>query len=670
TRTGLPLSTLRVQGELVEIDATHLRFDTAESQAMLVDQCGLHLSAANVAELEECTDGWAAALQLASLTLRDQADPAAIIEHLSGCNEALGEYLASNVLDSLEPDLLDFLLATCIPKQICSGLATALTGNRGSRSLLEEIEKRDLFLRRTDAEGTWFEYHHLFAEYLLHRLERDAEDRIPQLHRNAAQWFIEHHMLSQAVDHLILGGQAGQAVDAVERAATDLMEQSQMSTLIGLAAKLPAQHADARPRLQVDLAWANVVLHRLAAVEEALRLAEVGMDSATRNEAGDLRAEMDLIRAVIAAFQDRVDSFTETAVEACVDRADTLRPFILCRAADLASFRALRVSDFDGALRWQRWGRQFHDRISGTLSVSYGYCFAAIAANEQLDIAGAEAHLRHAMRIALLPSGRPTYVAKLAGALLGELFYEHGQLDEAEALLDDAYALGAEGGIVDFMLASFGTGALLKFSRGDAAAARRRLAEGLDIAKTLQLPRMAARLLNDSVRIAALSGEPIEDSLARRFTHSHSEHSHSEHSHSEHVDELGGVTAELIEDAQIRMLLIDGTPSALDEACVRARACRDRVDEHNRPRAHLRATLQLTNCLGAAGNRDEAVRVLHPALRTCAALGLSQLLIDEGPQMVRLAQDAVHTSGSRSPDQATPANVRDFVSNLVEMSSI
>ncbi|MDX6567273.1 MAG: serine/threonine-protein kinase PknK [Gaiellales bacterium] len=660
TRTDLPLSTLRVRGELIEINATHLRFDSAETEAMLVDQGGLHLTAANLAELEECTDGWAAALQLASLTLRDRADPAALIEHLSGRNEALGEYLASNVLDSLEPGLLDFLLATCIPKQICSGLAAALTGDPRSRSRLEEIERRDLFLRRTDAEGTWFEYHHLFAEYLLQRLERDAEDRIPQLHRRAAQWFTEHHMLSQAVDHLILGGQALQAVDAVERAATDLMEQSQMSTLIGLAAKLPAQQADARPRLQVDLAWANVVLHRLAAVEEALRLAEVGMDSATKVEEGDLRAEMDLIRAVIAAFQDRVGSLAETAVEACVDRSDTLRPFILCRAADLASFRALRALDFDDALRWQRWGRQFHDRISGTLSVSYGYCFAGIAANEQLDIAGAEAHLRHAMRIALLPSGRPTYIAKLAGALLGELFYEHGQLDEAELLLDDAYALGAEGGIVDFMLASFGTGAMLKFARGDAAAAHRRLAEGLDIAKTLQLPRLQARLVNVSARIAALSGMPIDDSLALRITHSQSER----------PDELDGVTAELIEGTQIRVLLQAGTPEALDEACARARACRDRIDQHDRPRAHLGASLQFAHCLGVAGDHDEAVHVLYPALRTCAALGLSQLLLDEGPQMIRLAQDAIHASGSRSPDQVTQENVRDFVSDLSDASSV
>ena len=102
------------------------------------------------------------------------------------------------------------------------------------------------------------------------------------------------------------------------------------------------------PRLQVDVAWANVVLHRLAAVEDALlRLAELGIDSLPADQAADLRAEMDLVHPVIAAFQDRLDPVAAAdAVQACVDRTDTLRPFVLCRAADLASFRALRVFDF------------------------------------------------------------------------------------------------------------------------------------------------------------------------------------------------------------------------------------------------------------------------------------------------------------------------------------
>ena len=417
--------------------------------------------------------------------------------------------MASNVLDTLEPDLLDFLLATCITKQICSGLATTLTDNQRSQSVLEEIEKRDLFLRRTDGEGSWFQYHHLFADYLLHRLERDAQDRIPELHRRAARWFSEHQMLSQAVDHLILAGDALQAIDAVEQAGPGLNEQSQMNTLIGLAAKLPPQHAAVRPRLQVDLAWANVVLRRLAAVEDALRLADLGVDSLPADQAADLRAEMDLIGEVIAAFQDRVDPSAAAAM-----------PFKLA----LTEWKHFTPGLFAGRPMSRLFGRSgcststtpcagkggdtnIISGFPGRSAVSYGYCFAAIAANEQLDLAGAEAHLRHAIRIALLPSGRPTYVAKLAGSLLGALLYERDRLDEAETLLDDAYELGAEGGLVEFMLAAFGTGARLKIARGDKTAAENRLAEGLSIARELQLPRLEAGLVYEQVRLGAMSAK-------------------------------------------------------------------------------------------------------------------------------------------------------------------
>jgi ATP/maltotriose-dependent transcriptional regulator MalT len=657
TRSGLPLSALAAQGELTEIDESLLKFDVDESKALLVKRRGLKLTQANIAELEDSTGGRPAALQLASLSLRDQADPAALIENLSGrhdAHEAIDDYLTSNVLNSLEPDILDFLLSTCITKQICSGLATALTDNQDSQSVLEEIEKRNLFLRRTDSKGSWFQYHEQFAEYLLHRLERDAQDRIPGLHRKAAQWFSEHEMLSQAVDHLILAGDARQAVDAVEQAAGDLHEQTQMHTLIRLAAKLPAQYADVRPRLQVDLAWANVALGRGAPAEAALRLAELSVDSVPADQADDLRAEMNLIRQIITAFQDRLDASADAAVQACVDRADTLRPWILCRAADLASFRAIRLFDFDDALRWHGWARPFHQRTSGPLSVSYGYCFAAIAASEQLNVAGAEAHLRHAIRIALLPSGRPTYIAKLAGSLLGELLYERGQLDEAETLLDDAYELGAEGGIVDIMLATYGTGARLKFARDDTASADRRIAEGLEIAGKLQLPRLEARLLNESVRIAALSTEEIDEGLAQRVMGQGAQA----------LDGIGDVTAELREDSQIRLLLLDEKPSALGEACQRARARLGHVDQDKRPRAHLLATLQLALCLAVAGDTDEAQRVLAPALRTCAAHGFSRLLIDDGPQMLRLAQDTAATDEFSSADPASKS-VQDFVSNIV-----
>jgi serine/threonine-protein kinase/serine/threonine-protein kinase PknK len=515
--------------------------------------------------------------------------------------------------------------------------------------MLEEIEKRNLFLHRSDPEGTWFQYSSLFAQYLLHRLERDDEARMADLHRKAAQWFLNNQMLSPAVDHLICAGDAAEAVDAVERASADLNEQSQMSTLIGIAAKLPAQHADTRPRLQINIAWANIALRRVAGVLDALRLAEAGIDSVPNDETGDLRAELDLVAAVIAGFADRVDAATDSAVQACVDRANALRPFILCRAADVASYGALRKLDFDDALRWQRWGRKYHQGLSGGMSVGYGYCFAAIAANEQLDVAGAEAHLRHVMRTASLPSGRPTYITKLAGSLLGALIYEQDRLDDAEVLLDDAYELGAEGGVVDFLLASYGVSARLKFARGNAATAGQRLAEGLEIATELQLSRLEAGLLKEAVRIAALSGEPIDEALAQRVMN-------------QGRQDLADDVAELREDSQIRLLLAEGTTSSLRQARTRARARLHHVDQNKRPRAHLNATIQSALSLAAAGDADDAQRLLRPALKTCAALGLQRLLIDEGPQMLRLAQDTA--------DASVPAKVRNFVAGLAETSSV
>ena len=164
---------MRVSDELVEIDSADLRFDIDESHEFLVDLGRLPLAEQDVVDLRESTDGWVAALQLASLSLRNQHDPAEFISHLSGRHRAIAEYLADNVLSTLDPALLDFMLATSIPERICAELASTLSERDHCQALLEEIELRDLFLRALDDERRWFRYHHLFADFLRRRLERD-----------------------------------------------------------------------------------------------------------------------------------------------------------------------------------------------------------------------------------------------------------------------------------------------------------------------------------------------------------------------------------------------------------------------------------------------------------------------------------------------------------------
>ena len=261
----------------------------------------------------------------------------------------------------------------------------------------------------------------------------------------------------------------------------DLLEQSQMGTLLGLAAKLPAKGTTNQPRLQVALAWAHALLHHPRDAEQFLSVAETALASGDDETIVDLRVEARFIHSTITVFDDKINGHDE-AVARCMARADTLRPWVMCGAADVASFDAIYRFDFDDARRWQKWALPFHQRSTGPFTGIYGYCMAGIAAREQLDLPAAEASIRHAMALASDAEEGLGYGARLTAALLGDLLYEQGHLSEADQLFDRSHTLGAEGGAVDFMLATYGTGARLKHLLGQKDAAKARLDEGARLA--------------------------------------------------------------------------------------------------------------------------------------------------------------------------------------------
>src|SRR5262249_53766591 len=158
---------------------------------------GLQLSDSDVQALTESTDGWAAALQLVTLSLRRDGDATGLVNRLSGCSDVIAEFLAENVLDTLEPEVAEFLLATSITQRTCGALASALAGVTRGQAMLEDVERRGLFLHRIDDDPNWFRYHQMFAEFLRGRLERDRPERVEQLHRAASAWFTEHEYLNE-----------------------------------------------------------------------------------------------------------------------------------------------------------------------------------------------------------------------------------------------------------------------------------------------------------------------------------------------------------------------------------------------------------------------------------------------------------------------------------------
>ncbi|WP_330249520.1 protein kinase [Nocardia sp. NBC_00565] len=622
TRAALPITRMLVADELVEIDTTTLRFDTAEANAFLVEANGLRLTSADVARLQESTEGWAAALQLASLPLRGRDDPSAFIDQLTGRNQIIGEYLAENVLDSLEPQVLDFLLATSITGTVRADLATALSGRSDSQELLEQIADRGLFLLHMDEVAEWFRYHRLFADYLRRRIIRQDPDRFTQLHHCASAWFAEHDMLSDAVDHALSAGEPQRAVDVVEARAMDLIERSRMATFLGIVAKLPGSLTESRPHLQLCVAWANIGLQRSQPVRTALQHALAALDAGAVSDAQAtaLRLEAAMVTSIEQYVTDRFERLPDVLAE---HLHDPTAPFLAVTAMNLAAIDAFNRFDFASEHRWHQQAARYA-RQGGSFAVMHGHCVSGLAAREQFDIAGAEEHFEAAIAVSTR-TGAQTHSSILAGALLGDLRYEQGRLTEAEVLLNASAGLGRQGGPVDFLLATFGTGARLAALRGDHTIAEERLAAGAAIAEHESLPRLAARIANERIRI----GLPIPDDLRTHLTHLPP--------YLQQDNRIRASIAELEQDSMIRLLLAEDSPASTEAACARAAHLVRAIGNQHRPRAFTQAQLLYGCCLWLAGRHDEAKTVLAQSVSLCTDHGLTRFLADAGPQIAEIS---------------------------------
>ena len=202
----LPLARLRARGQLAELRAAELRFTAEEAAALLRQAAGAGLPDAAVAALAARTEGWAAGLQLAALSLRGQADAAGFVAAFGGSHRYVLDYLAEEVLERQPEQVREFLLETSVLERLCGALCDAVTGRAGGQALLEQIERAGLFLVPLDEVRGWWRYHHLFADLLRVRLHQQRPERVPALHRYAAAWYEEHGLADDAVRHALAAG--------------------------------------------------------------------------------------------------------------------------------------------------------------------------------------------------------------------------------------------------------------------------------------------------------------------------------------------------------------------------------------------------------------------------------------------------------------------------------
>lgn len=651
-RPTLPLATLRVAGELCEVTAADLRFTVAESQAFLCDVNALRLDTAAVQSLWTSTEGWVAALQLASLSLRHAEDAQGSAARLSsgllgnvatsfGANHrALGEYLAENVLDSLLPDVLDFLLATSILDRLCAGLCAAVSGLASSQSMLERLDEQDLFIQPLDEHREWYRYHHLFAAHLQRRLERQSPERKAELHRAASAWFSANAHVDEAVTHALAAGDIERAVDLVANAAMWLVQHSAMSTLRVLVLRLPPERLGSRPALQLAIAWAHCLTHRpqqardtvASLVAELTPIAEAAgapTDGDAADETTEALAEARVVEACVRIYQDDIDG-VEALVKPCVAPCSRFHPWVVAVASNVYTYVLLQRNAYDDAITLQALTMPYHERTQGPFSAVYGRCFAGMAARELGRLADAASYFRSAHELAATGVGLHSHAARLAEALLGELLVEMNQLDEAAHLLDDSRALGMEGGVADFFIARYVGSSRLLAHRRDPDAATDVLDEGEQTFRQLGFWRLGGAIYGERIRHALLNGDLA---AARRWLEQSSDLGAPAGAAPSNAAPHLARGHEHLALARCRLLLASGRPAQAAEVL---RPVLNAAIEGRRLLLEVRTRILMCLAMDGVGRLDQAMEMAATTLRVGLDVGMRRSFLDEGARFIEI----------------------------------
>ena len=310
----LPLARLRARGQLAELRVADLRFTAEEAAALLGETAGPGLPTVAAQALTARTEGWAAGLQLAGLSLRGHADAAGFVAAFSGSHRFVLDYLADEVLVGQPGQVRAFLLETSVLERLSGDLCDAVTGQPGSQAMLEDIERAGLFLVPLDEVRGWWRYHHLFADLLRARLQAEQPGRMQALHRAAAAWCDEHDLHDDAVRHALATGDAAWSARLVERHVETLLGRSEGATLRRWLSALPAESVRARPRLCLAQAYGAAMGFQVEALEalidDAERAFAVSGDEPYADPAGrpasvlaNVPAGIAFLRAVLARLQ-------------------------------------------------------------------------------------------------------------------------------------------------------------------------------------------------------------------------------------------------------------------------------------------------------------------------------------------------------------------------------
>ena len=454
----LPLAKLRAGNGLCEIDASALRFNFDETRRFVEHACPGKLRSTELKSLHAATEGWAAALRLsASAMTRETRAHGWMPGVPTGASKPVSDYL-EDILAHLPPEMRAFMLRTAILDRLSAPLCEAITGVKSSQAMLEGIVARQLLLEPLDLEGRWFRYHRLMAEYLQRRLEDWHRDEVADLHNRAWHWYASEEQWTDAVRHAIAAGATGEAIRLMEHCAQTLLKRGDLLTLVGWQRQFPADLMRAQVTVTLATAWGTTLAMRFEEAAQLLDSIERDAQARAANTSANANAEAIrwsclAIRSALAALQDRPQTALTLAQQ-----------FLSGPSTDVWTLNAV-----SNVVRYCHWKMGHLEALYATpwipdsleedqrsvLSSVYRLCLLGHAELQQLHVPIAERRFNDAMQLAECHTGPHSVSAALCAPMIAQIHYEHGRLDEAEALLAELMPIIDRAVLLDSVLIAY-----------------------------------------------------------------------------------------------------------------------------------------------------------------------------------------------------------------------
>jgi LuxR family maltose regulon positive regulatory protein len=486
---SLPLPRLRVRSEVVEIRLQDLRFTTEETSLFLRRTMGLDLTGEAARALEDCTEGWAAGLQMAALSLRgrerteDGAQPIWEIKAL-GAHRDIIDYLAAEVMRRQPSDVRTFLNQTSLLDRFNASLCDAVTERSDAQAMLIQLEKANLFLIPLDERREWYRYHHIFADFLRREL---AEPQRIALHSRAGRWCESHGLTEEAIKHALAARDYEAVVRLIRSGAEEWSRNGGFNTLLDWINALPESVVRAHTDLLVRKAW---ILHLRGEVAAGESYGALAVEHQRPDDAPLHRGMLLSFRAYLAIHRGEPAKAVKLAQESLALLGDTESYYRTGALFHLGHAQHL-VGDQRAAIQTLRQAIALGQRLGHHLIslVALGYLMQFL--NQQGQLREAILMCEQASARHLDERGRPLPMAGLIYAAVGMLYYETNDIERADHYLSTGITLCRQMGMILPALVGQCTLARLQYARGETEAAWDTLAAARHLAVRSEHRRLA-----------------------------------------------------------------------------------------------------------------------------------------------------------------------------------